>query len=852
MASSAEVRDSFLNYFVKHNHLLQPSASLVPDDTTLLFTNAGMVPFKKCFIGQQNPPAGKVTSSQKCLRAGGKHNDLDNVGRTSRHHTLFEMLGNFSFGDYFKEQAIQYAWDFLTKECQLDPNRLLVTYHYSDLETKNIWQQQHAIPDDRIIACSDKDNFWSMGSTGPCGPCTEIFYDHGPNVPGGPPGSPYEDGDRFVEVWNLVFMQFNQTKNGERENLPKPCVDTGSGLERLSAVMQGVYDNYQTDQFKLLQKIIQDNQEHALSELTQRVVSDHVRALACLLEDGVMPSNEGRGYILRRLLRRAACFMYRDGQQRPILAKIMAQACQETNTLAVMQQTNLEHSVAEVDKEEVQFSSVIAHGSKIMQDLIDTGASNISGEQAFKLYDTHGLPIDLMQDLADANKLTIDLAGFNACMAEQKARSRSATSFDKSNMSSKEITTSSEFIGYQNVKSAAKLLQIFDASWNSVENIENAQAHLVLDKSVFYAESGGQVADTGEIVTEHAKFNVTDVQKYQDAIVISGENVGKLTVGDQVFTAYDVPKRHAIMQNHSATHLLHAALQKVLGPHVTQKGSLVESGGLRFDFSHNAALTKAELQAIEQMVIEQIRLNLSVSTHVTSFDQAKALGAKALFEDKYGDKVRMLSMGEFSIELCGGTHVAQTSEIGMFAIINETGIAAGIRRIEAVTGRAADSYLVAQQNKLQHVAELVGANNTNQISDKIAAMHKQNQSAKEQLSELTKAYLQQKTQQCQDLSEVISLEPIVDASILGAMADELLKRVEFVVLLSKFSDKHLVIVASKTERVHAGDLLKHLVNKFQGKGGGKPQYARGQISEKITQAELLQAVTEYRQTHNAD
>lgn len=845
MNSSSAIRQVFLDYFVKHEHLLLPSGSLVPDDPTLLFTNAGMVPFKKVFTLEQPAPAPRVTTAQQCVRAGGKHNDLDNVGRTARHHTLFEMLGNFSFGDYFKEQAITYAWEFLTKECGLDPDRLLVTYHREDLETKAIWQQKYNLPSERLIACGDKDNFWSMGDTGPCGPCTEIFYDHGPAVAGGPPGSADEDGDRFVEVWNLVFMQYNQAPDGTRTLLPKPCVDTGSGLERLAAVMQGVHDNYATDQFLLLNKITQGLQTTKLSEITLRVVADHVRALACLLEAGVVPSNEGRGYVLRRLLRRSACFLHRDGQTKPILAEIMAQACKEP-LLSVMQQTNLAKNMAILEQEELQFSAVVAQGSSAITDLVAAGASSLSGAAAFKLYDTHGLPIDLTQDLAAAHKLEVDVAGFEACMAEQKQRSRAAATFGKHDLSIKNITAKSEFIGYDQVKSAAQVLAIYDQSWQEISELKSGPGHIVLDQSVFYAESGGQIADTGTIVSERAKFTVMDVQKQQTAIVISGENAGALKVGDTVVGAYDVSKRQAIKQNHSATHLLHSALQKILGNHVTQKGSLVADGSFRFDFAHSSPVTFEELQAIEAMVLQQIRQDLPVTTTITSYEEAASLGAMALFEGKYGEQVRLLSMGDFSLELCGGTHVQSLAEIGNFAITSESGVAAGIRRIEAVTGSAADAYHAAQQQKLQQAAELLGVNAA-QLSERLLAMQTKQDQLKQQLNDITGIYLQERVQMCAQQAQVIAIEPLTDAKVLGELADKLLQQSSLVVLLSKFTDKHLVIAASTDKKISAGALVKFLGESFAGKGGGKPSYARGQLGQAVTLAELTAAIEAFKQ-----
>lgn len=832
MTSSTEIRKAFTDYFANKQHLIVPGGSLIPDDKTLLFTNAGMVPFKKMFTGQDIPPSTRVTSVQKCVRAGGKHNDLDNVGVTARHHTLFEMLGNFSFGDYFKEQAILYAWEFITDVCGISKDKLLVTYHYSDLETKSIWQQKIGLSEQSIIACGDKDNFWSMGATGPCGPCTEIFYDHGPEVAGGPPGSVDEDGDRFVEIWNLVFMQFNQSEDGNRTELPRPCVDTGSGLERLAAVMQRVHDNYDIDQFKRLLSLISSMQTTELAPVTKRVVADHARAIACLINDGVYPSNEGRGYVLRRILRRAACFMYRDGQTTPLLSSLMKEACVDP-LLSVMSQSNLEQTIALVLKEEQQFSAILSQGSAAIAQIIASGAKIISGAQAFKLYDTYGLPFDVTLDIATANKIAVDAEGFKSCMLEQKNRSRGSASFKQHSVTAKNILGETEFVGYDHFSKEATVIGLYDSEWQSVQHLSGF-GHVVLDKSVFYAESGGQVADTGVVADANANFFVEDAQKYQSAIALSGLVEGQLNLGAKVNSKINLTKRQAIAKNHSATHLLHSALRKILGPHVEQKGSLVNSEVLRFDFSHSQPMSPEQIAEVEAWVLEQVRQNLKVVTEITSFEQAQKQGAMALFEAKYGSKVRLLSMGDVSLELCGGTHVASLAEIGNFAITSETGIAAGVRRITAVTGYEADKFFAASRNKLLDIANKLGGGIA-QIDDKLKALQVKNSNLQTQLASVSESYIKTKVASVNDAIVYSSIESIADPVLLNALADALKKKSEVVVLLSSFQDgKHLVIVQSSQVSFNAGEFIKFIGSKYSAKGGGKDKFARGQILEEIT------------------
>ena len=850
MTSSLELRNAFTDFFIANNHKYKESASLVPDDKTLLFTNAGMVPFKQVFTGAAKAPANRVTSIQRCVRAGGKHNDLENVGVTARHHTLFEMMGNFSFGDYFKEQAIGYAWEFVTQVCQIDPNKLVITYHHSDLETKSIWHKQIGIPESRLIACGDKDNFWSMGAVGPCGPCTEIFYDHGSDVKGGPPGSADEDGDRFVEIWNLVFMQFNQTEDGVRLDLPKPCVDTGSGLERFAAVLQGVHDNYETDQFKRLINITKGLQQVSLSDVTYRVLADHSRAIACLLNDKVMPSNEGRGYVLRRLLRRAACFMHRDGQTQPLLADILAEACVDP-LLSVMRQDRLQITLDTVKQEELQFSDVISQGVSAIQDLVDAGATSITGEQAFKLYDTYGLPFDLTKDLAAARKISVDESGFNACMSEQKARSRNAANFAKHSKSAIEVTAKSDFIGYESNQSQAVILSMFDKDWQAVTSMQDTFGYMVLDQSVFYAESGGQVADVGSIMLEDNIFTVKDVQKYNEAIVISGDIAGSFSVGQSVNSKIDLEARNGIRSNHSATHLLHAALREILGSHVEQKGSMVAKDCLRFDFSHSKPVTHEQIQLLEAWVLKQIRQNLPVTTKITSFAEAKESGAMALFEGKYGDTVRLLSIGDVSLELCGGTHVKTTNEIGNFAIISEAAVASGVRRITAVTADTADEHYANANNNLYKAAEALGCN-AKQLDEKIMALNSKIETYKAQKHELTASYVQQRIKNLNSKSNIVlSIEPFDDANAINDLADQLIKSYDLVILLTKYSNgKHMLIVASNSKDYDANQIIKFLAKKFSGKGGGKSSFARGQLMQSVCLNEIEACIAEFKLSTN--
>jgi len=712
MTSVNQIREAFLAYFEKHGHTRRASAPLVPqNDPTLLFVNAGMVPFKNIFTGAETPDSPRAVTSQKCVRAGGKHNDLDNVGYTARHHTFFEMLGNFSFGDYFKDEAIAFAWEMVTKEFGLDPKRLLVTVYSEDDEAAAIWKKVAGFDDSKIIRISTSDNFWSMGDTGPCGPCSEIFYDHGEDIPGGPPGSPDEDGDRFIEIWNLVFMQFNQLAGGKRENLPKPSIDTGMGLERISAVLQNVHNNYDIDLFRGLIEAEESvyGAKAAGDKLASfRVIADHLRTSAFLIADGVLPSNEGRGYVLRRIMRRAMRHGHLLGAREPLMHKLTPALISEMGE-AYPELGRAKAAIeAALEQEEARFQRTLGNGLSLLEKETETlvqGAS-LPGETAFKLYDTYGFPLDLTQDILRARGMTVDVDGFDAAMEVQREGSRAA-GFASGDQATDEIwfrvrdkVGATKFTGYGNTEGSGKLVAIA-AGGVLTDTLSPGPAELVFDTTPFYAESGGQAGDHGEIVFEDgARFIVRDVQKRAgDVHVHVGELVsGAAKTGATAQLHVDAVRRKAVMANHSATHLMHAALRKVLGEHVTQKGSLVEADRLRFDFSHGGPLSAAEIEAVENEVNAQIRANLPTGIQVTSPDKAIEAGALALFGEKYGDEVRVLSMGtgddrRYSVELCGGTHVERSGDIAVFVITSESGVSAGVRRIEAATGAEALGWL---------------------------------------------------------------------------------------------------------------------------------------------------------------
>ena len=837
---SSQIRSAFLEYFKKHNHEIVPSSSLIPaNDPTLLFTNAGMVQFKDVFLGKESRPYTRAASSQRCVRAGGKHNDLENVGYTARHHTFFEMLGNFSFGDYFKQEAIHYAWEFLTKDLGLPPEKLWVTVYEEDDEAADIWLKEVGVDPKRFGRIGAKDNFWSMGDTGPCGPCSEIFYDHGPDVAGGPPGSADADGDRYIEIWNLVFMQFDRTADGQLHPLPKPSVDTGMGLERLAAVLQGVHNNYDIDLFK---NLIKPAAELAgisdLQNTSLRVIADHIRACAFLITDGVVPSNEGRGYVLRRIIRRAIRHGNKLGLREPFFYKLVKPLCNEMGEAfpeLLKAKTEVERLLKQ---EEERFAKTIEHGLAILNEAIkQLSGKIIPGTTAFKLYDTYGFPVDLTADIAREQGLSVDMEGFEKAMDEQRKRGQEGSQFDVDYHAGLELQGHTEFTGYEKTQDKAKVLSLYRDGVAVDELKEGDKGLVVLDRTPFYAESGGQVGDTGYIESAAAQFEVHDTQKQQDVFTHIGViSQGVLKVGDTVTASIDSRLRQNIADNHSATHLLHAALRKVLGEHVTQKGSLVQAGRLRFDFSHFEPVTVSQLSEIESLVNEKIRANLAVDTRLMKQDEAIAAGAMALFGEKYGDTVRVLSMGDFSVELCGGTHVNRTGDIGVFKIISETGTAAGVRRIEAVAGAAALQWINDNDHRLQRIASLVKAGRDD-VESKVNQLLRRNKELEKELEKLQGQLASSRggdlASQAQDIEGIKVLAARldgVDPKSLRDTMDQLKNKLgsAAVVLATVQGDKVSLVAGvtkDQTDRVKAGNLVNVVAEQVGGKGGGRPDMA---------------------------
>ncbi|TQP19149.1 alanine--tRNA ligase [Vibrio cholerae] len=833
--STDEVRRAFLSFFESKGHQIVESSSLVPaNDPTLLFTNAGMNQFKDCFLGLEKRAYTRATTAQRCVRAGGKHNDLENVGFTARHHTFFEMLGNFSFGDYFKEDAIQYAWEFLTDVLQLPKERLLVTVYETDDEAFDIWNKKVGIPADRIIRIGDKkggkkfdsDNFWQMGDTGPCGPCTEIFYDHGDHIWGGPPGSPEEDGDRFIEIWNNVFMQFNRHADGTMEPLPKPSVDTGMGIERISAIMQGVHSNYEIDVFQTLNKAAADAIGYQdLTNQSLRVVADHIRSCAFLIVDGVMPSNEGRGYVLRRIIRRAVRHGNKLGAQGAFFHKLVGPLAEVMGTAGV----ELKKQQALVEKvlriEEENFGRTLDRGMSILNDALDQLSGQVlDGETVFKLYDTYGFPADLTNDVARERGFSIDEAGFEQAMEEQRQRAREAGQFGTDYNSLIKSATNTEFCGYTASRGQSVVREMFVEGAEVSTLSAGDKAIIVLDNTPFYAESGGQCGDTGVLKTDAGIFHVEDTQKLGNAIAHHGVLAqGVLATGDQVDAIVDEKRRAAISLNHSATHLLHAALRKVLGEHVAQKGSLVRAETLRFDFSHLEAMTPAEIKEVERLVNQEIRHNHNIETNIMNIDEAKAKGAMALFGEKYDDQVRVLSMGDFSTELCGGIHASNTGDIGLFKIISEGGIAAGIRRIEAVTGEGALDYLDAQQ--AQHDAKV------SEMAAKAKLLEKEIQQLKDKLAAKESAGLINQVKQIAGVNVLVAQLNGADNKALRGMVDDLKNQLSSgIIMLGNVAEGKVGLIAGVTNdltnKVKAGELVNMVALQVGGKGGGRPDMAQ--------------------------
>ncbi|WOX07258.1 alanine--tRNA ligase [Microbulbifer pacificus] len=862
---SAQIREAFLNYFAEQGHTRVASSSLVPgNDPTLLFTNAGMVQFKDTFLGQDPRPYVRATSSQRCVRAGGKHNDLENVGYTARHHTFFEMLGNFSFGDYFKREAIQFAWEFLTKVLNLPEERLWVTVHISDDEAADIWLKEVGVSADRFSRL-DEDNFWQMGDTGPCGPSSEIFYDHGEDVPGGPPGSDNDDLDRYIEVWNLVFMQFERSADGELHPLPKPSVDTGMGLERIAAVMQGVHSNYEIDLFQALLKAAGEIVGCAnTEEKSLRVIADHIRSCSFLIADGVMPSNEGRGFVLRRIIRRAIRHGHKLGHQEIFFYKLVQALVQEMGE--AYPELREKQSVIEnaLRKEEEQFAKTLDKGLALLDEALESlEGTEVPGDLVFTLHDTYGFPTDLTQDIARERGLTLDMAGYETAMEAQRERARAAGKFKQDYTGSLNIEGATEFLGYDGVSATGKVLAIVKDG-EPVDRLEEGEfGAVVLDRTPFYAESGGQVGDSGYLQAASGRFEVSDCTKLGGHHLHQGKLLsGSLAVGDQVDADVAADVRQSTALNHSATHLLHAALRKVLGEHVTQKGSLVDSERLRFDFSHPEAVTIKQLRAIEALVNSQIRANTAVETEETDIDTAKAKGAMALFGEKYGDSVRVLSMGEsgeagtFSVELCGGTHVKRTGDIGLLRIVGESGIASGQRRIEAVTGAHALALFDQAQQRLDHAATLLKARPEN-LADKVEQLLANNRKLEKELAQLKTKLASgaggDLTSQAVEVAGVKLLATSIegaDAKSLRDLADQLKNKLGSGILLLAAPDEDKValiaaVTKDLTDRLAAGDLMRFAAGELGGKGGGRPDMAQGGGVDVNALPELLKAVPEW-------
>ena len=841
--STTAIRKAFLDYFQAKDHTVVASSPLVPaNDPTLLFTNAGMVQFKDVFLGKETRNYVRAASSQRCVRAGGKHNDLENVGYTARHHTFFEMLGNFSFGDYFKREAIRYAWEFLTEVLQLPAERLWITVFDDDDDAADIWLKEIGVSAERFSRIGAKDNFWSMGDTGPCGPCSEIFYDHGADVPGGPPGTPEEDGDRYIEIWNLVFMQYDRGASGELNPLPRPSVDTGMGLERLAAILQGVHSNYEIDLFQNLIKASAGvTGAKDLEDKSLRVIADHIRACAFLVVDGVIPSNEGRGYVLRRIIRRAIRHGHRLGKREAFFHKLVAALVSEMGE-AYPELVKAQQQVERVlEQEETRFAETLDNGMKILEEAIaGLDGKVIPGDTVFKLYDTYGFPVDLTADIARERKLSLDMSSFEAEMEAQRDRARAASSFGTLDSGGFDIEGSTEFTGYERVQDTAAITALYKDG-EAVDVLRGGEEGIIiLEHSPFYAESGGQVGDRGVIrAGEGGVFRVIDTQKQGSGVFahIGLVTQGEIKQGDEVEALVDEQRRAATRLNHSATHLMHAALRQVLGDHVQQKGSLVDPDRLRFDFSHFQPLSADELHKIETLVNDQVRANAKVETRIMPIDQAMEAGAMALFGEKYGDEVRVLSMGDFSVELCGGTHANRAGDIGVFKIISETGTASGVRRIEAVTGAGALEYIGETEKNLGEVADLVKAGRE-ETSAKVGQLLERNRKLEKELDAL-KAKLANSqgsdlAGQAQEVGGIMVLAARLegaDARSLRETVDQLKNKLgNAAVVLGAVSDGKVALVGgvtkAETRRLKAGELVNHVASQVGGRGGGRPDMAQ--------------------------
>ncbi|OHU89349.1 MULTISPECIES: alanine--tRNA ligase [Pseudoalteromonas] len=843
--TTAQIRQAFLDFFAKQQHQVVPSSSLIPgNDATLLFNNAGMVQFKDVFLGAESRPYNRATSSQRCVRAGGKHNDLENVGYTARHHTFFEMLGNFSFGDYFKQDAIKFAWQFLTEVLQLPKEKLLVTIYHTDDEAFDIWNKEVGMPEDRIVRIDTADNFWSMGDTGPCGPCSEIFYDHGEHIWGGRPGTPEEDGDRFIEIWNLVFMQYNRHADGTMEPLPKQSVDTGMGLERISAIMQGVHSNYEIDLFQgLIKAAAEVTNAQDLEDKSLRVVADHIRSCAFLVSDGVMPSNEGRGYVLRRIIRRAVRHGNKLGANGAFFYKLVAALIEQMGQAypELAKQQAIIEKVLRIEEE--QFGKTLDRGLAILEEsLADIKGDVIPGELVFKLYDTYGFPADLTADVARERFMTIDEQGFQECMDVQRKKAQQAGKFgaDYNDKLKSEKTT--DFKGFDSEHYTGTVVELFHEGKPVSMLQDGQQGIVVLDRTPFYAESGGQVGDTGSLTVTGGEFTVTDTTKLGNAFAHHGTVTGSISINEKVDARIDAQRRESIKKNHTATHLVHEALRQVLGEHVAQKGSLVMPDRLRFDFSHFEGVSKAQLREVEDMVNAQIRTNFALNTELMNIDAAKEKGAMALFGEKYDDEVRVVSIGDYSIELCGGTHVNRAGDIGLFKIVSEGGIAAGVRRIEAVTGVEAINYVAEQEQQLSEIAALVKGDMSN-VLEKVASLLEKNKGLEKQISQLNDklasaagASLLESAVDVNGIKLLVANVAGTESKALRGMVDDLKNKMGSGVIALGVADGDKVsLIAGVTKdlvgKIKAGELVNHMAAQVGGKGGGRPDMAQAGGSE---------------------
>ena len=857
--NSSEIRKKFLDYFKSKNHTVVASSPLVPgSDPTLLFTNSGMVQFKDVFLGREQRPFVRAVSSQRCLRAGGKHNDLENVGYTARHHTFFEMLGNFSFGDYFKREAIRYAWEFLTGELKVPADKLWVTVYTEDNEAAEVWLKDIRVSEKRFARIATMDNFWQMGDTGPCGPCTEIFYDHGPGIPGSPPGTAGDQGDRFVEIWNLVFMQYNRDEAGTLHPLPKPSVDTGMGLERIAAVMQGVHSNYEIDLFKdLIKAAARVTHSQDFSSNSLKVIADHIRACSFLIVDGVIPGNEGRGYVLRRIIRRAIRHGYKLGQKKPFFHLLVADLVRAMGAAYPELANGAEHAAQVLKQEEERFSETLENGMAVLESALHAEDRMLDGETVFKLYDTYGFPLDLTADIARERGITVDFAGFEAAMERQRERARAASKF--SVQGGVEYNgKQTEFHGYDTLKLNAKVVALY-LEGAAVDRIAQGQrAIVVLDRTPFYAESGGQVGDRGVLIglaTPRANFKVEDTQKIQAEVfghhgtLMSGE----LRIGDKVSAEADMKLRGRTMHNHSATHLMHSALRQVLGAHVLQKGSLVDEFKTRFDFSHPQPVTPEQIREVENRVNREIRRNEPAEARIMKYDEAIKSGAMALFGEKYGDEVRVMRMGDFSTELCGGTHVKRTGEVGFFKIVSESGVAAGIRRVEAVTGEGALEYVQQQEAQMREAAAALKAQpqeltaKINQIIENVRTLEKELSRLKSKLASSQGDELVDQAVEVKGVKVLACALEGADAKALRETVDKLKDKLKSCVVVLGSTDSGKVtliagVTTDLTSKIKAGDLVNHVAQQVGGKGGGRTDMAQAGGTEPAKLPQALASV----------